>query len=99
MSRYVIYLEQAAQQVVVGWDAGLATYFAQVQPAGDADVDELLLWAGTSPGEIPNVEQLQYEIRETIEIPQDILENLEHDKKTERFGSVLLDLLSNNKEQ
>lgn len=92
-------LKQTNLEVVVGWDAGLTTYFAQVKPCGEVDTNQLHLWAGTSPGEIPNVEQLQNVLRNYIDIPLGIVECLERDKKTERFGSVLLDLLGPEEEQ
>src|SRR5262245_44566308 len=61
MSRYRI--AEAPNEVVVGWDPPLQTYFLEVFKAAlggeEEEEDEILLWPGTRPGEIPTVAAIE----------------------------------------
>ena len=48
MSRCVLDNEDTGDAIVIGWDPGLQTYFAQVFEAG---VEDPSIWMGTLPGE------------------------------------------------
>lgn len=48
MSRCVLDDENSGNEVVIGWDSGLQTYFAQVIEAGE---EKPGLWLGSLPGE------------------------------------------------
>jgi hypothetical protein len=70
MSRYPIPAYDPNYFVVVGWDAPLTTFFAQVE---DLTIDDkqaaLLLWIGDSDLAIPTINQLQAEIAPYATIP------------------------------
>ena len=71
----------------LGWDVMLETFFAQVYPV-DSDgerveeheeKDATLCWVGTQKAAIRMVDQLAYEVRQTLPgffIPKDIFQNL-----------------------
>lgn len=62
MSRYTMTHAGEDEEIVVGWDVGLQTYFAQVLSRGRAtreDDERCLCWIGTRPAEIPTVDALQ----------------------------------------
>lgn len=48
MSRYVLDNEETGCEVVIGWDPGLDTFFAQVIQPGE---DEPSIWLGAYAGE------------------------------------------------
>lgn len=102
MSRHILVGINPEHDIVVGWDPGLATYFAQVFPCHEQEGEEYraeLLWAGTSPGEIPNTEQLANVLRKFATIPDDIVSQLKSDMQREVAGSVFLDSLIMRKPQ
>lgn len=85
MSRYAI-REGADLEVVVGWDPPLQTFFVQVyipegRPSGD---DQILVWEGTEPEAITDVEQVRELVGEHAEVSDQVLMRLENDRKTSR---------------
>lgn len=51
MSRCVLDNDETGDEVVVGWDSSLETFFAQVIKAG---ADEPVVWIGASPTQCVN---------------------------------------------
>lgn len=85
MSRYVI-REEERLEVVVGWDPPLQTFFVQVyiprgRPSGD---DQILVWEGTEPEAITDVERVRELVGEAAEVTDQVLQRLENDRKTSR---------------
>ena len=52
MSRHLLTCDDPALVLWVGWDEGLGTFFAQVEPPGAARPEDLLLWIGQLPGDV-----------------------------------------------
>jgi hypothetical protein len=65
--------------VVVGWDAPTCSFFFQVWEEDDQKDEEPILWGGDEPREIPTVEQLQIRVAPYVEIPPEILEQIQSD--------------------
>jgi hypothetical protein len=59
MSRYELESKHPNHTIVVGWDAGLETFFGQVlNPDAEDDADEIVEWLGTRRQELPTVADL-----------------------------------------
>ena len=58
MSRHTI--RHAHLEMVVGWDAPLQTFFAQVRDTTQPEDEAMVLWVGTAPHEIATVAALQW---------------------------------------
>lgn len=69
--------------VVVGWDAPLLTFFAQVlrPPENNLDDDAVLLWVGGDPGEICTPEDLAPLLAPWAELPADVVAQLHKDRR------------------
>ncbi len=80
MSRYAFSALDDELAVSVGWDPPLQTFFAQVEPAGGVGSDDLLLWVGTTDGEITDVAQLAKAVSEWGDIPSELRWRLEEDR-------------------
>jgi len=80
VSRYALEALDPELVVWVGWDEPLSTYFLQVQPPGLGGPDELLVWAGTDPGEIASASHLVGLLREWAEVPGGLAGQLEQDR-------------------
>ena len=83
MSRHQIRARDPNHKVIVGWDHPLLTYFAQVIDRKKEDVgddDKFVLWIGTSPHEIYEIDDLRREIRPYAYFPEDIAAKLYGDK-------------------
>jgi len=87
-----------ATEAVVGWDAALATFFAQVGPAplDQADEAELALWVGGRHGEITTPRALAACIARYAEVPPAVMQALAADQRNQpaRPASRLLVALS-----
>ena len=90
MSRYLIPAIHPEHRAVVGWDSPLASFFTQVidqrietaiehGELSEDDADPMLLWIGTTLGELPTLEELQRAIASFATIPNDIVEQLQSD--------------------
>ena len=78
MSRHSIPAYDQNHFVVVGWDAPLTTFFAQVEDLTISDEQKaLLLWIGDSALAIPTINQLQAEIAPYATIPTEVIEQLQ----------------------
>jgi hypothetical protein len=68
--------------VVVGWDNPLSTFFAEVNRVQDKDDarDPVLLWIGTSEGEVPLAEELVTPLAPFAELTPEAVEQLRTDR-------------------
>lgn len=88
MSRH--YISTAPDEIVVGWDPPLQTYFLQISgPAKSEEEDELVLWLGASPGELPTVESLAAALAPYAPLPKELAWKLEEDKAESPLPSEL----------
>lgn len=78
MSRYEFPGRRGGVSVSIGWDRPLSTFFVQVIQAG-AD-DDMLVWEGTSPGEIPTAAQAIRIAADHTDLPEDLGRVLETDR-------------------
>lgn len=74
--------DDAAWDIVVGWDPPLQTYYGQVMPLGDISDDDLLLWVGRSPGELLTVPALDAALGAWATIDAELWNELERDRET-----------------
>lgn len=65
--------------VVVGWDAPICSFFFQVWEEDDEEDEEPIVLGGYEPREIPTIEQLKIRVAPYIEIPPEILEQIQRD--------------------
>ncbi len=56
MSRYR--LSEHPLEIVVGWDPPLQTFFLQILDPAKDEEEEIVLWLGMSPGELPAITDL-----------------------------------------
>lgn len=84
MSRYFVRCFDDDLVVSLGWDEPLGTYFAQVEPPGPGDPDDLLLWAGTVPGEILEVNRLPVLVGPWANLKPSLLAQLQADRRARR---------------
>ena len=90
MSRYELRGREPHVAVVVGWDAPLSTFFAQVwderavEFGNPDDEPEPLLWAGCHDGEIRTVEHLDRVLSPYGIVPPEIRERLDRDRAAGR---------------
>lgn len=80
MSRYVLQAKNPQFECVVGWDAPLETFFAQVLDPAAKEENEFIGWWGGSLREIENARELVALMKEYAEIPEEILSRLEKDQ-------------------
>lgn len=83
MSRYQLEPKNKRQEVYVGWDAGLCTFYGQVLPHAECDSFDLLLWIGTNPAELTDLTTLIQQLAPYAEIPSEVLDSLKMDCKPE----------------
>lgn len=82
MSQYVRSIPETPLTFVFGWDPPLQTYFIQVHDMSQDEEEEIILWKGTTPYEIPTADILNKLVAEYKQkIPEYILIELRHDKK------------------
>lgn len=72
--------EDAGYDIIVGWDSALRTYYGQVIPDGNPGDDELILWVGKSPRELPTVDALADALVEWAGIDDQVRSELEKDR-------------------
>jgi hypothetical protein len=85
MSRYAIPSDDKRLQVIVGWDAPLITFFAQVfDTTVDADDDEAacVLWVGNDVQALTTVAALQDALQGYATISPALVARLQHDQAT-----------------
>src|SRR5262249_30520613 len=85
MSRYAIPSDDRRLQVIVGWDAPLTTFFAQVfATTVDADDDDAACvpWVGDDVQALTIVAALQDTLQEYATMSPDIVAWLQHDHAT-----------------
>jgi hypothetical protein len=86
MSRHELTARDPAHKVIVGWDHPLLTFFVQVidrakEDAGDDDKDDkFVLWRGTRPMEIYEIDQLGRIVGRYAEFTPEIGSTLYGDK-------------------
>ena len=81
MSRYAFpAVDDDELAVSVGWDPPLQTFFAQVEPPGGVGPEGLLLWVGTTDGEISDVAHLAQSLSDWGDIPLELRGRLEEDR-------------------
>ena len=81
MSRYPIAAYDPKYIVVVGWDAPMTTFFAQVEDLtiNDEENDPIVFWIGDKDMAIPTISQLESEIAPYATISTEIIEQLQAD--------------------
>jgi hypothetical protein len=81
MSRHPVQGFDPALELVLGWDQGLSTYFAQVaDPRTPPEEDHILFWIGVAPGAIPTVALLADLMQEYVTLSPEIQAQLQRDK-------------------
>lgn len=80
MSRHLVTAFDPELVVWVGWDDGLETYFAQVEPPGIRTSKDLLLWVGTSPGEVKTANELASLIESWTSLDADLVADLANER-------------------
>jgi hypothetical protein len=80
MSRHEYLGKEGRWKIVIGWDNGLETFFAQVWDASVGDErgaeDPIELWVGTLTGEVGTVEELGRIVEPYGPIPDEHLGHL-----------------------
>jgi hypothetical protein len=85
MSRYAIPPDDQRFQVIVGWDAPLTTFFAQVfvtTVEAEEDDTACVLWVGDDVQAITTVAALQDALQGYATMSPDIVARLQHDQAT-----------------
>jgi hypothetical protein len=80
MSRHLVTAFDPELVVWVGWDDGLETYFAQVEPPGIRTPRDLLLWVGSSPGEVGTADELARLLESWTSIDAELVADLANDR-------------------
>ena len=85
MSRHELDALDPAHEVVVGWDPGLATFFAQVlDTAADEESDAYeMLWIGTRFQEVLNPAAVITAVASFATVPADLLHQLARDRRAD----------------
>jgi len=92
MSRYTIPPNDRRFQVIVGWDAPLTTFFAQVfDMTVDAEEDDTacVLWVGADLQALTTVAAVQDALQAYATIAPDVAARLQHDQATTQPRSAL----------
>ena len=104
MSRYYLRCPESDRYfAVVGWDAPLETFFAQVidrtkldksergKPDAEAEYDHesVVLWRGTKPGELPTTEHLAGTLAAYTMLPEELVRKLAKEQTTSEKPSPL----------
>lgn len=84
MSRHLVTAFDPELVVWVGWDDGLETFFAQVEPPGIRTADDLLLWVGTSPAEVTTADELAALVAPWTSLDARLVANLAGDRGSGR---------------
>lgn len=78
MSRH--YISRNPLEIVVGWDAPLETFFLQILNLTKDEEEELVLWLGTQPGELPTVADLESALTPHAALTPELRQRLEAEK-------------------
>ena len=92
MSRYAISPNDRRFQVIVGWDAPLTTFFAQVFALTvDAEEDDAacVLWVGLEVQALTTVAALQDALQAYATLPAAVVAQLQHDQASTPPRSAL----------
>jgi len=84
MSRHLLPCNDPELVLWVGWDTGLQTFFAQVEPPGAARPDDLLAWFGTMPEEVRAAADLARLVSRWAVLDRQVVATLESDRSSER---------------
>ena len=84
MSRRLVTAFDPELVVWVGWDDGLETFFAQVEPPGIRTPDDLLLWVGTSPAEVTTADELAKLVARWTALDAQLVTSLAGDRSDRR---------------
>lgn len=85
MSRHDLIPFDPVHEVVVGWDPGLATFFAQVLDTAASEESDAyeVLWIGTSPHEVLNPAAVIAAVAPFASVPADLLGQLARDRRAD----------------
>jgi hypothetical protein len=86
MSRYTV--DTQDQEIVVGWDNPLQTFFLQVSERG-RDEEGPRVWLGTLPGELPTVEALAKALTPYTTLSDELRTTLQRDADARTLPSPL----------
>jgi hypothetical protein len=78
MSRHCIATEPF--EIVVGWDPPLQTFFLQILDLTRDEEQEIVLWLGTRPGELPTVADLEAALASHATLTPELRQTLEEEK-------------------
>ena len=82
MSRYIVPQENPTQEVVIGWDNPLTSFFAQVfDLTADDDENDCVYWIGADYNALPTVEALQATLGNIATIPEALCDALRADQR------------------
>ncbi|MGH9224353.1 MAG: hypothetical protein ACRD2W_11360 [Acidimicrobiales bacterium] len=84
MSRHLLTCDDPALVLWVGWDEGLGTFFAQVEPPGAARPEDLLLWIGQLPSDVVDLGELADLVRRWARLDDATIAILEGDRCARR---------------
>ena len=85
MSRHDLIPFDPVHEVVVGWDPGLATFFAQVLDTAASEESDAyeVLWLGTSLHEVLNPAAVIAAVAPFASVPADLLGQLARDRRAD----------------
>ena len=85
MSRHDLIPFDPVHEVVVGWDPGLATFFAQVLDTAASEESDAyeVLWIGTSLHEVLNPAAVIAAVAPFASVPADLLGQLARDRRAD----------------
>lgn len=100
MSRH--YVRTKPEEIIVGWDPPLQTYFFQIiGPEREEEEDDLVIWVGASPSELPTVESLAVALAPYATLSAELAHKLEVEKADSPLPSDLqrfvIEMLSSSK--
>ena len=78
MSRHCIATDP--HEIVVGWDPPLQTYFLQIIDPAKSEEEELLLWLGAAPHDLPTVASLAVALVPYTVLPEELARQLETER-------------------
>jgi hypothetical protein len=78
MSRHHVTTEPF--EIVVGWDPPLQTFFLQILDLTRDEEQEIFLWLGRQPGELPTVADLEAALASHATLTPELRQTLEEEK-------------------
>ena len=67
-------------RVTVGWDRPLGTFFAQAVAIDEEGEEEVIVWEGSYPGELPTPRSAIAVIERYCDVPESLARELETDR-------------------